>query len=83
MKNGKPVDLEGRLQSLEADVKEIKEMLQAQHSPNEPGWKSFVGMFANDPVADEVRKITDEIREKERRQARRKPARKKKQPVGG
>jgi hypothetical protein len=83
MKNGKPIDWEARLERLEADVKEIKAMLQAQQEPKEPWWKSSVGMFANDPVADEVRKMTDEIRAKERRGARRKPARKKKQPVGG
>jgi hypothetical protein len=82
MKNGKPTDWEKRLERLEADVNDIKKMLQAQ-KPKEPWWEPFVGMFANDPVADEVRKITEKMREKERRKAKRKPARKKKQTVGG
>jgi hypothetical protein len=74
MKNGKPIDWEARLEQLEADVKEIKAMLQAQQELKEPWWKSVVGSFANDPVAEEVRKIIDETREKERRKARSKPA---------
>jgi hypothetical protein len=77
MKNGKAIDWEGRLARLEADVQEIKAMLQTQRTSQEPWWKSFVGMYANDPVADEVRKITEEIRDKERRKARRTPTRKK------
>jgi hypothetical protein len=83
MKNGKPNSMEERLERLEADVKEIKTLLQTQQAAKEPWWKPFVGMFANDPVAEEVRKITDAIRAKERRKARRKTARKKKQTVGG
>jgi len=74
MKNGKPIDWESRLQRLEADVKDIKALLQAQQ---QQGWKAVVGAFANDPVFDEIRKITDELREKERRRARRKPAKQK------
>jgi hypothetical protein len=77
MKNGKPANLETRLERLEADVKEIKAMLQAQPESKGASWRSFVGMFANDPVADEVRKITEEIQEKERRKARRARSKKK------
>ena len=36
-----------------------------------------LGMFANDPVAEEVRKMVEETREKERRKARRARSRKK------
>jgi hypothetical protein len=81
MKNGKPVTLEARLASLEADVKEIREMLQAQQKSKKPWWEKTIGIFANDPVADEVRKIIEKNRERERSKAQR-PARKKKQPAG-
>jgi hypothetical protein len=71
MKNGKPVSLEQRLDRLEADVKEIKTALEAQRTSRQPTWRDFVGIFENDPVAEEVRKFTEEMREKERRKARR------------
>ena len=82
MKNGKPLNLDERLERLEADVQEIKALLQSEQATKEPWWEPFVGMFANDPVADEVRKIVEENHERERRKARRKPVRKKKQPAG-
>ena len=71
MKNGKPVSLEERLEHLEADVKEIKSLLQAQQEPKEPWWKALVGMYENDPAFEEVDRIIRENREKQRRQARR------------
>jgi hypothetical protein len=83
MNNGKKIAVEDRLKRLETDIQQIKTMLLAQQEPKDHWWKPFVGMFANDPVADEVRKMIEETREKERRKARRKPARKKKQPAGG
>ena len=68
MKNGKPVSLEERLKTLEADVKEIKAMLQARpagnNDPKKSWWEEMIGVFANDPVADEVRKIVEENRER-------------------
>ena len=71
MKNGKAaIDWEGRLARLEADVKEIKAMLQAQQEPKQ-GWKAIVGSQANDPIAAEVNRQIAETREKERRKARR------------
>ena len=76
MKNGKPVDLEMRLERLEADVKEIKTLLQARPATGQAWWKPFVGMFENDPAAEEVDKIMRENREKERRKARRTRSRK-------
>jgi hypothetical protein len=79
MKNGKPIDWETRLEKLEADVKDIKAMPQAQQKPEEPWWHSVVGsMPAGDPACDAVSKIVSELREKERREARRrKPVRQK------
>lgn len=70
MKNGKPNDWKARLERVEADVKEIKVLLELQR-PKQKTWRDFVGIFEGDPVAEEVHKITEEFREKERRKARR------------
>ena len=70
MKNGKPIDWEARLERLEADVKEIKALLQAQQ-PQPQGWKAVVGAFADDPVFEEILRLGNEVREKERRKVRR------------
>jgi hypothetical protein len=75
MKNGKPATMEARLERLEADVKEIKAMLQAQQKPEQPWWEKIIGTHANDPIALEVDKQIAEIREKQRRKARRARAR--------
>lgn len=82
MKNGKPLDVEARLERLEAEVKEMKSLLDAKQEPNRQWWKEMIGVFANDPVAEEVRRIVEENREKERRQARRRPAKRKKHRAG-
>lgn len=71
MKNGKPIDLESRLKRLEADVAEIKALLQAQQPQ---GWRAVLGAFADDPVFDEILRLGNEVREKERRIARRQRA---------
>jgi hypothetical protein len=77
MKNGKPIDLETRLERLEADVKAIKALLEAQQKPEEPWWKSVVGSFANDPVGQEIIELGLQVREKDREKARRRFAKKK------
>ncbi len=77
MKNGKPIDWEARLERLEADVKEIKALLQAQQEPKEPWWKRVVGSHADDPVAHEIIQLGLEVREKDREKARRRFAKKK------
>jgi hypothetical protein len=77
MKNGKPIEFEARLERLEADVKEIKALLQAQQEPKEPWWKSVVGSFANDPVAQEIIELGLQVREKDRETARRRFVKKK------
>jgi hypothetical protein len=72
MKNGKLSDWEVRLARLEADVREMKALLQAQQPDStKPWWESVVGTFANDPVFEEIDRLGREIREKERRKARR------------
>jgi hypothetical protein len=68
MKNGKPNELEARLARLETDVKDIKAMLEAQRPL---GWKAIVGTFADDPVFEEILRLGNEVREKERRKSRR------------
>lgn len=75
MKNGKKIDWEARLERLEADVKEIKAMLAVQQPKQ--GWKAIVGAFADDPVFEEITRLGAEIREKERKKARRAPRAKK------
>lgn len=77
MKNGKPNDLQARLERLEADVTEIKALLLKQQEPKEPWWKSMIGSQANDPIAAEVNRQIAETREKQRRKARRARAKKK------
>ena len=64
VKNGKPNQFEARLDRLEADVKEIKALLQAQQPPREAWWKSVVGSMAGDPVFAEITRLGAEIREK-------------------
>jgi hypothetical protein len=80
MKNGKPINWEARLECLEADVKEIKTLLEAQKPQ---GWKSVVGAFANGPVFEEITRLGAEIREKEREKARRPRKKKKSRAKGG
>lgn len=74
MKNGKPISFKARLERLEGDVKEIKAMLQAQQVPKQPWWEEMIGVFADDPVFDEIDRLGREIREKERKKARRAPS---------
>lgn len=67
MKNGKPINWQARLERLEADVKEIKAMLQAGQPQ---GWRTVAGAFAGDPVFAEILRLGNEVREKERRKDR-------------
>jgi hypothetical protein len=71
MKIGKPNDWEARLARLEADVQEIKALLQTQQEPKRPWWEGVVGTFANDPVYEEITKLGLEVREKDREKAKR------------
>ena len=77
MKNGKPNEYEARLERLEADVKEVKAMLQAQGEPTKAWWKEIIGTF-KDPVGQEIIRLGLEVREKDRRKARRARAKAKK-----
>lgn len=79
MKNGKLMTLEQRVQRLETDLRVIKELLQKNMEAKEPWWNAIAGIYQNDPEAQEVMKSVLEMREKERRQARRQRTRAKKQ----
>jgi hypothetical protein len=70
MKNGKPRDWESRLERLEADVNEIKAILQAHQQSKRPWWEEMVGVFS-DPVSKETVKLGLEEREKDRRKTQR------------
>lgn len=72
MNNGKPIDWETRLSRLEADVQEIKALLQAQQPK---WWKGVVGSFADNDAFEEATRLGREIREKEREKAREKARR--------
>jgi uncharacterized small protein (DUF1192 family) len=77
MKNGKPNELEERLARLEADVKEIKALLQNKTESTKPWWEETIGMF-KDPVGQEIVRLGLEVREKDRRKTRRARAKVKK-----
>ena len=68
MKNGKIPSFEARLSRLEKEVSQIKGLLE--NGPSKPGWHAVVGTLAGDPVYDEIRKVTMELIEKDRRRAR-------------
>lgn len=72
MKNGKMPSLEARLTRLEEEVRRIKVLLE--NGPPKPGWQAVVGTLAGDPVYDEIRKVTMDLIEKDRRQGRRRAA---------
>jgi hypothetical protein len=60
--------IEQRLERLERIVDELRQ--QATRRPDQPGrddWRRTIGMFANDPIADEIIDETLKIREEERR----------------
>jgi hypothetical protein len=52
-------------------VEELRQ--QVSRKPGQPGrddWRRTIGMFANDPIADEIIDETLKIREEERRKFR-------------
>jgi hypothetical protein len=69
MKNGKSNNWEARLTRLERKVEQISAMLEA--NPSKPGWQSLVGVFADDPVFADIRRVTKELIEKERERDKR------------
>lgn len=69
MKNGKFDALDQRLQRLEDEVRQLRATIEAQIEPK--GWQSIAGSHAGDPVFAEITRLGREIRESERRKARR------------
>jgi len=59
--------LEERVAALEKTVSELLARLQAK--PDGKGWRSAIGMFANDEVMKEIDGEGQRIREEDRRKA--------------
>lgn len=73
MKNGKAINWEARLTHLEEDVRQIKAMLE--RGSTKPGWQAMVGVFADDPVYADIRRVTMDLIEKERERDKRRMSR--------
>lgn len=69
MKNGKAPSVESRLARLEDEIRQLRALLD--NGAPKAGWPAIVGTLAGDPVFDEIRKVTMELIEKDRRRARR------------
>ena len=64
------VRLEARVKQLEADVRDLKARLQTE--PESPWYRQILGMFADDPVFDEIVRLGGELRAAERHRLQRK-----------
>ena len=73
MKNGKSNNWEARLTRLEDDVRQIKSMFEK--GPSKRGWQAMVGVFADDPVYADIRRVTMDLIEKERERDKRRMSR--------
>ena len=61
--------IEQRLERLERVVEEMRrEMHRPSGRPGRDDWKTTIGAFANDPIADEIIDESLRLREEERRQ---------------
>ena len=61
MKNGKPLGIDERLQRLEADLCQLRALVETQLHPK--GWHAFVGTHAGDPVFAEIVRLGRKYRE--------------------
>lgn len=61
--------LEERVAKLEGFVDELRDRRAAVDTPGRDDWRSTVGMFADDPVMQEIVDEAQRIREADRRQA--------------
>ena len=59
--------LEQRVAQLESRVAEL--LPKSRHEPGRDDWMKTIGMFRNDPVAEEVIRATLRIRDEERERA--------------
>ena len=49
--------LAARVDKLEQEVRELKELLKARAEPGPDDWKKSIGIFKDDPTFDEVVKL--------------------------
>ena len=57
-------ELSKRVKALEAEVASLKQLVVASQHKN---WQATLGMFANDPVFDEIVRLGKEYRKKANR----------------
>jgi hypothetical protein len=63
--------LEERVTALEHQVEELtKRLLPGEKMPPKKDWRSVVGMFANDPIMQEIIEEGRKIRERDREMTR-------------
>ncbi len=55
--------LERRLAALEAELSQLRAVLEEKASPDQLGWRRIIGSFANDPAFDEAMRLGREWRE--------------------
>ena len=63
------VTIEERVAKLEGIVDELRNRRGASDTPGRDDWRGTVGMFADDPVMQEILDEAQRIREADRRQA--------------
>lgn len=62
------INLEQRVEALEAQYAELLQMFQDK--PRRNGWRKVVGMFVDDPLIEDLHKETQRIREEDRSENR-------------
>ena len=54
--------LEARVAALEAELKQMKQILSSSHQKKEPWWLEVAGSFEDDPTFDEAVRLGQEWR---------------------
>jgi hypothetical protein len=75
MTNGELLkQLNDRVARLEEALEKVQAELAAAKAPDKPWWEQIAGSHKDDPVFDEIVRLGAEIREKERKVARKRNA---------